>query len=69
MVGRKNSLSHPRGLRGHLLPELQSPIPSLLFSLSAFLSSLETPPPQRQSFSAVSRRGPQGPSSKTGVGQ
>ena len=66
----KNSVSHPRGLGdtcsqscGHRFWVCCS------LSLSAFFSSLETPPLQRQSFSVVSRRGPQGPSIKTGEGQ
>lgn len=69
-MGKEKPCESPRGAGRLLLPELQSPILGLLFSLFVcFLFFPGDPPPQRQSFSVVGRRGPQGPSIKTEVGQ
>lgn len=70
MVDSRNPLSHPRGLGEHWLPELQSLILGLLFFLFVWFPFFPgDPPPPKAELRCSQQRGPQGPSSRIGVGQ
>lgn len=68
--GQEKPSESPQRAGRRLFSELQSLILGLLFSLFVWFPFFPGDPPYpRQSFSVVSRRGPQGPSSRTGVEQ
>lgn len=60
--GQQKPSESPQGAGGTLAPRVAvTDSGFVVLSLSGFLSSLETPLPQRQSFGVVSRGAPRGP--------